>query len=174
MSSAQQSTHPPVRRVVTGHTPSGKAVVLADAPVASYPFGRSAWIFADIFQTNTSPPDNSAGIEFQDVAGDPAAPRTHVSSDGTIFRVADVPPGGGSPPHRTLSLDYGVLTHGTLTLLLDSSERVVLKPGDALVQRGTIHGWINEGAEWARIYVVVIPSQKVKIGEKELEAVSHT
>ena len=44
----------------------------------------------------------------------------------------------------------------TLTLVLDGDERVVMKPGDVVVQRGTIHAWVNETDEWARMYFVLL------------------
>ena len=60
------------------------------------------------------------------------------------------------PFHRTLSLDYGILTSGRLTLILDDDQRVVLSAGDVFVQRGTIHGWLNEADEWVRMYYVML------------------
>lgn len=33
---------------------------------------------------------------------------------------------------------------------------VVLNAGDVIVQRGTIHGWVNEGTEWARVFFVML------------------
>ncbi|KAI5115662.1 hypothetical protein M0805_004100 [Coniferiporia weirii] len=156
---------PPVRRVVTGHTPEGKAIVADDSIVEPYAFGKSAWLFTDVFQTDSSPPSND--VDFKDLAKEP--PKDLIHSNGSIFRIAEVPPGEAVSLHRTVTLDYGILMQGTLTLLLDDNKRVVMKPGDVVVQRGTMHGFINEGDEWARIYFVIIPSQKVKIGDKELE-----
>jgi hypothetical protein len=60
------------------------------------------------------------------------------------------------PFHRTLTVDFGIVTHGSITLYLDNNERRILKAGDIIVQRGTIHGWHNEGTEWARVYFVVV------------------
>ena len=49
------------------------------------------------------------------------------------------------PLHRTITLDYGILISGSLTLILENNERTVLRPGDIVVQRGTLHAWENEG-----------------------------
>lgn len=46
--------------------------------------------------------------------------------------------------------------HGSLTVILDDNERVKLNAGDVLIQRGTIHGWHNEGTEWARVFAVML------------------
>ena len=60
------------------------------------------------------------------------------------------------PLHRTITLDYGILISGSLTLILENNERTVLRPGDIVVQRGTLHAWENEGTEWARMYFVLL------------------
>ncbi|KAH8111894.1 hypothetical protein DFH11DRAFT_1729021 [Phellopilus nigrolimitatus] len=155
----------PVRRVVTGHTPEGKAVVLEDAQIEPRPFKGSPSLFSGIFWTDTARPDND--VQFRDLVKE--HPQELVGADGSAFRVGEVPPGSRTRFHRTVTLDYCILMHGTLTLLLDDDKRVVLKPGDVVIQRGTIHGWINEGTEWARMYAIVFPSQKVKVGLKELD-----
>ncbi|KAH8111895.1 RmlC-like cupin domain-containing protein [Phellopilus nigrolimitatus] len=155
----------PVRRVVTGHTPEGKAVVLEDAPIEPHPFKGSPSLFTDLFWEDSAKPSND--VQFRDLVKE--HPEELFGADGSSFRVVEVPPGDRSPFHRTVSLDYGILMEGTLTLLLDDDKRVVLKPGDVVVQRGTIHGWINEGTEWTRMYFIMFPSQKVKVGEKELD-----
>ena len=45
---------------------------------------------------------------------------------------------------------------GSLVLVLDDNKRVLMKPGDVIVQRGTIHAWVNETDEWTRMYFVLI------------------
>ena len=46
---------------------------------------------------------------------------------------------------------------GEIDLELDD-ERVHLKAGDVLVQRGTMHNWVNNGAEPCVIAFVLISS----------------
>ena len=60
------------------------------------------------------------------------------------------------PFHRTETLDFGIVMKGQITLVLDNNEKQVCKPGDVIVQRGTIHAWHNETDEWARVYFVVL------------------
>ena len=45
---------------------------------------------------------------------------------------------------------------GEITLVLDNDEKRLCKPGDVIVQRGTIHAWHNEGTEWVRMYAVML------------------
>ncbi|MFN3400357.1 MAG: cupin domain-containing protein, partial [Ferrovibrio sp.] len=52
----------------------------------------------------------------------------------------------GSPHplmHRTESVDYGIVVHGEIVLVLDDGSRTHLKAGDVVVQRGTDHAWEN-------------------------------
>lgn len=58
--------------------------------------------------------------------------------------------------HRTVTLDYGIVTNGSITMVLEEGKNTVLNAGDIVVQRGTIHSWRNEGAEWARMYCVML------------------
>ena len=81
---------PAIRRVVTGHTNDGRAVILEDAPVPPRPmWGRGPSFFNDLYWTDHVPAENS--IEWVDVVQDHA--NEHVGPDGASFRAADFPPG---------------------------------------------------------------------------------
>lgn len=60
------------------------------------------------------------------------------------------------PFHRTISLDFAIVTHGTVTCIFDDGAKVTLGPGDVLVQRGTIHAWQVEGDEWVRMHTFML------------------
>jgi mannose-6-phosphate isomerase-like protein (cupin superfamily) len=47
---------------------------------------------------------------------------------------------------------------------------VHLKAGDVLVQRGTIHNWVNRGSEPCVIAFVLIAAKPVTVGGKVLQA----
>ena len=64
--------------------------------------------------------------------------------DGTVFRVVSFAPGVTPRNHRTNSIDYAVVISGEIDMELDIGS-VHLKAGDVLVQRGTIHNWVNNG-----------------------------
>lgn len=46
-------------------------------------------------------------------------------------------------------------------LTLGDGERVELKEGDTVVQRGTMHAWSNESGERARLVPVMMPTKPV-------------
>ena len=75
---------------------------------------------------------------------------------GVKFRIASIPPQTEERPlkeddgfgmHQTDTLDFITVISGEMYARMDSGEEVLLKPGDALVQRGTNHAWINRGTE---------------------------
>ena len=64
---------------------------------------------------------------------------------GTILRVVEFSPGVQSRNHRTNSIDYAIIMSGEIDMEMDGT-MIHLKAGDVLVQRGTIHNWINTGS----------------------------
>lgn len=93
MSTAPSAQRPPIRRVVTGHTPEGKAIVADDVAIHPRPFGGpSTSLIADVFWTDSFPSDNSG--EFKDSTKEHV--KDFLSPNGTVFRVVDIPPGGVS------------------------------------------------------------------------------
>src|SRR5262249_27082822 len=75
--------------------------------------------------------------------------------------------GSGVAPrnHRTDSIDYAVVMSGEIDMNLDGTV-VHLKAGDVLVQRGTIHNWINKGSEPCVIAFVLISARSEQPAEK--------
>ena len=63
--------------------------------------------------------------------------------------------------HRTNSLDYAVILSGSIVMELDDGAEVSLRSGDVLVQRGTVHNWINRGTEPCAIAFVLIDALPV-------------
>ena len=58
---------------------------------------------------------------------------------------------------------------GEIDMELDGST-VHLKAGDALVQRGTIHNWVNRGTVSCVIAFVLIAAKPVEVAGKVLHA----
>ena len=67
--------------------------------------------------------------------------------NGSVFRILDFKPGVAHRMHRTDSIDYIVVMSGDIDMELDEGHSVHLKAGDVMVQRGTIHNWVNNGSE---------------------------
>lgn len=160
-----------VRRVVTGHDASGKAVVLSDSepPLVIRSPVQPGLAFHEIWNTTEMPMPLAAAYDEPTHKHSGTAP----PKGGTVIRIVDLPPEGPDGPqfdkeqsrelfsavglaenaerhkpgrhplmHRTESIDYGIVLSGEIVLLLDDSE-VHLKTGDVVVQRGTVHAWTN-------------------------------
>ncbi|MEI9925917.1 MAG: cupin domain-containing protein [Bradyrhizobium sp.] len=78
-----------------------------------------------------------------------------------MFRVVSYQPGVSPRNHRTDSIDCAVVISGEIDMELDDSVMVHLKAGDLLVQRGTIHNWVNHGPEVCNIAFVLISAKPV-------------
>jgi quercetin dioxygenase-like cupin family protein len=86
-----------------------------------------------------------------------------------VFRVVSFGPGVAPRNHRTDSIDYATVISGEIDMVLDG-EAVRLKAGDVLVQRGTIHNWVNKGTEPCVIAFVLVTAKPVTAGGKVLNA----
>jgi len=152
-----------VRRIVTGHDASGRAVVKIDEitnNVSSRRPGQSACV---IWTTDESPADNTG-----DDDGSARAVGTTLAN-GTVFRIVEYAPGVSPRMHRTDSIDYAVVMSGEIDMQLDDTE-VHLKAGDVLVQRGTIHNWVNRSAASCVIAFVLVDAKPVIVADKVLNA----
>jgi quercetin dioxygenase-like cupin family protein len=72
--------------------------------------------------------------------------------------------------HRTDSIDYAVVLSGEIDMQLDDGTEVHLRAGDVLVQRGTIHNWINRGTAPCVMAFTLIDAKPVEVGGKMLHA----
>jgi len=86
-----------------------------------------------------------------------------------VFRVVQYEPGVSPRNHRTDSLDYAVVISGEIDLDLDGT-MVHLTQGDVVVQRGTVHNWVNRGSEPCVIAFALIAAEPVKRGGGVLHA----
>jgi quercetin dioxygenase-like cupin family protein len=90
--------------------------------------------------------------------------------NGTVFRILELQPGNTPRVHRTDSLDYAVIMSGEIDMELETGEITHLKAGDVVVQRGTVHNWVNRGTEPCVIAFVLIAAKPVEAGGKVLAA----
>lgn len=152
-----------LRRVVTGHDATGSAVVKIDEISRNQASGRPGRSACVVWTTESFPVDNT---------GDEDGGKRQVGTtlkNGTVFRVVEFAPGVSPRVHRTDSIDYAVVMSGEIDMELDGSV-VHLKAGDVLVQRGTIHNWVNRGSEPCVIAFILIDAKPVEIGGKVLHA----
>jgi quercetin dioxygenase-like cupin family protein len=152
-----------VRRVVTGHDAQGRAIVVIDETVQNPNVGRPGATVHPVWTTQGFPIDN-------DGQDDNARRKVGTTlENGTIFRVIEFAPGVTPRNHRTDSIDYAVVLSGEIDMQLDDTS-VHLKAGDVLVQRGTIHNWVNRGSQSCVIAFVLIAAKSATAGGKTLPA----
>jgi quercetin dioxygenase-like cupin family protein len=190
-----------IRRVVTGHDASGKAVVLedGDAPAVRTNPKRPGHISTDLWKTSESPV-----IVRREEADPTAGPKQiHPPPRGTVFRISEIAPeteairsmdpsqakevfkamGNENAStfgqnqrhpfmHRTETIDYAVVLEGEIVMLLDD-EDVHLKAGDVVIQRGTNHAWSNRSDKPAKMLYVLIDGEFDEELKSTFEAGSH-
>ncbi|RFU30565.1 hypothetical protein B7463_g5762, partial [Scytalidium lignicola] len=146
------------RLVITSHDSTGTAIIGRDSTLPfSQPFGPGTSVFTTAHIAPTVPASNTAPLPSSGPAGIPRPSET-----GALFCTTDIAPGGSSPMHRTVTLDYCVVLKGEIVLKLDGGEEAVVKEGEYIVQRGTMHAWVNKSNDWCRILCVMLGAEKVK------------
>jgi mannose-6-phosphate isomerase-like protein (cupin superfamily) len=143
-----------LRRVVTGHDANGRAVVKIDEMVNNVTSRRPGHAAAVVWTSEGYPVDNDGDEDTGKRDGVIPLP------NGTVFRVIRYDPGVAPRMHRTDSIDYCVVMSGEIDMRLDD-ETVHLKAGDVVVQRGTIHDWVNNGTEPCVIAFLLIDAKPV-------------
>ncbi len=163
-----------VRRVVTGHDPHGRSVVVWDSEAPAH---HDFEAIAGMSTTTVWATPSSGWADPRD--GDPSTRvERHVPAPGEsrfvivtfppdgVFASPDFDPMGASAEqqqvspdlaalferdapgmHTTPTVDYAVVLSGTVWLELDDHVLVPLTPGDTVVQNRTRHAWRNLGAE---------------------------
>ena len=154
-----------IRRVVTGHDDQGRAKVLIDETTKNVVSQRPGAQYSVIWSTEGFPLSNDGNDDPSDKKIGTTLP------NGTVFRIVSFGPGVAPRNHRTDSIDYAVVMSGEIDMELDIGS-VHLKAGDVLVQRGTIHNWVNKGAAPCVIAFTLVSAKPVTAGGKRLDAQS--
>jgi len=153
-----------VRRVVTGHDAQGRAIVQIDEICRNLVSKRPNHQSCVVWTTDMMPADNSG-------TADGAARNVATTQPGgTVFRVIEFSPGVAPRMHRTDSIDYAVVLSGEIDMQLDDGVEVHLKAGDVLVQRGTIHNWVNRRSAPCVMVFALIDAKPVEAAGKVLHA----
>lgn len=153
-----------IRRVVTGHNAKGQAIVEIDEIAKNVISSRPGASSCVVWSTKGFPVDN-------DGFSDPTGVTKTTVDNGTVFRIVHYAPGVTPRNHRTDSIDYAVVMTGEIDMELDDGVMVTLKAGDVLVQRGTIHNWVNRGKDVCIVAFVLISAKPVTAAGKPLNAV---
>ncbi|KAF8308050.1 hypothetical protein DL93DRAFT_2087463 [Clavulina sp. PMI_390] len=162
---------PAVKRVVTGHNEQGQSTpIIVDDTLMSAAGPANPTKLARFWMTKETPVDNDdQKTDFKAVA---PARFGLIQPNGSHAVIMDLPPGRRGPTHRTSSIDYMILISGSLTLLLDTDAHssspdvgtTIDVPGSVIVQRGTMHTWVNRSTtEWARCIAIIIDAKAVEL-----------
>jgi len=139
-----------IRRIVTGHNHQGKSIVKWDSEIEAIS-GRPGFSYVPLWATKQLP----AKLTDED----PSTWEIGTTiADGSVFRIIRYEPGVAKRWHRTDSIDYAVVLSGEIYMQLDEEE-VHLKAGDVMIQRGTMHNWVNRGTEPCLIAFVLIATE---------------
>jgi hypothetical protein len=130
-----------IRRVVTGHDSTGKAVFASDQLVDGY--------------HPTLAPESAFHVlwgadevrRFPDDGSEPPHPGYFPPVGGFRFGTFTLPPAGTAPPAE-----------------LDDGAEVTLEAGDTVVQNGTRHAWHNRSDAPAHIAVFLVGAHHDRVG----------
>ena len=157
-----------VRRIVTGHDANGKAIATTDERLQGRQRRGPYLSGCEIWSTDTMPADNSAAAEAAQRAGFVKRYNYVGNGAGTVVRITQMEPGAPKFMHRTETIDYAILLRGKCDLELDSGQVLHLTPGDVVVQRGTMHAWVNHGPEPCVFAFVLIDAHPAEAGGQKL------
>jgi len=154
-----------IRRVVTAHDSAGRATVAIDEIATNIVATRPGYSSAVIWSNGATP------VDIDEVGDGGRRDVRQCAENGAIFRVVQYDPGVAPRNHRTETVDYASVLSGEIDMVLDDGLEVRLRAGDVLVQRGTIHNWVNRGAVPCVIAFVLIAARPAKSGGASLKAV---
>src|SRR4029077_3652112 len=134
---------------------NGRAVVKIDEVSKNVTSSRPGQSACVVWTTESFPVDNTGDA-------DQALRQVGTTlNNGTVFRVVEFGPGVAPRNHRTDSIDYAVVMSGEVVMALEGYVGH-LKAGDVLVQRGTIHNWINRGTQPCVMAFILIDAKPVE------------
>jgi mannose-6-phosphate isomerase-like protein (cupin superfamily) len=184
--SAAAQDAPEFRRVVTGFSEDGRAVVVRDGTPEITTFASvPGYLIATVWRTPPDPVLPADGEEPRFPGGHlvPLPGGTHLvlvrwPSQAEMAAAMEENPGlvedfmaeltvkvpdlaesisqENPDLHATASIDYVILISGSLVMELDDGAMVELGPGDVVVQNGTPHAWHNVGDEPAIMAAVLV------------------
>src|ERR1041385_1235565 len=159
-----------VRRIVTGHDANGKAIVASDERMTGVSAANRPYISrCEIWSTDRMPVDNSEGAAAEAQRKGYVVRHNYVGSgQGTVVRITEFAPGAPKFMHRTETVDYAILLSGECDLELDDGKTVHMTQGDIVVQRGTMHAWVNNGSVPCVFAFVLIDAKPVRVNDLDL------
>ena len=173
-----------IRRVVTGHTPDGKATVASDTEVDAITIRMLPGTeFHRLWGADEAPTFPDAGASrpvhsyFPPVGGfrfgvftvgpDSVAMPKDLDMQLAMAELEDKLPGiaalleADNPGmHASDTIDFEYVLSGEVWLELDDGQEVHLRAGDTLVQNGTRHAWRNKSSEPCRVVYFLVGAHR--------------
>lgn len=173
-----------IRRVVTGHTPDGKATVASDTQVEPVTVALLPGMeFHRLWGADSAPtfPDDGSphpgSTYFPPLGGfrfglftlppDSVTPAGEVDMEWALKEAEEKLPGAiahlepdNPGMHTTDTIDFEYIISGEVWLELDDGVEVHLRAGDTVVQNGTRHAWRNKGSVQCRIITILVGAQR--------------
>jgi hypothetical protein len=167
----------PARRVVTGLSPSGRAVFVEDGPVGRLAAQIVPPGIEEVWGSDApavAPNDGAVPVPeryFPQAGGyrvriitfrpDAAAPLTAEQAEEIGALLVGLHTDAQWDPeqpgmHTTRTVDVGLVLEGSVVLELDGGEATTLRAGDWFIQNGTRHTWRNPSDAPCRVMIVMI------------------
>lgn len=141
------------RRVVTGFNKDGKSCIKWDSEIEPVNL-RPGFDNIPMWATRKLPAETTEE--------DPNTWELGTSlAGGSVFRFGRYEPNNIPRWHKTDSVDYAICLSGELWMEMEDGE-VHLKPGDVVIQRGTLHNWNNRGTEPCVMAFILIATEGAK------------
>lgn len=150
-----------IRRVVTGHNGEGRAIFERDDIL------EPGWLGTVVWSTGEMPVDNTDPVDGAE------RDKAIIVANGTLLRIGVIAPGQSSTMHRTQSLDYGLVLDGECDIELDDGAVTTLRKGDVIIQRGTIHNWVNRSSFPCTMAWLLVAAEPLVVNGKPLEPTDH-
>jgi quercetin dioxygenase-like cupin family protein len=167
---------------VTTHNTDGKAIFSKELPPEHHEMSIPIGTIQTLWSNHSFPMNLSTEADIEQYKQDreskffPGGKRI-CPENGTATCMISMEPGAEteaeSVPHRTMTLDVIYILEGEIEIRLDSGEKRTAKAGDSIVQRGTMHKWVNvtPNGGWARwIAFIQAIAEPLVIGDKTLRS----
>lgn len=168
-----------MRRYITGLDTNGRStfIIEDEAPNLYVSDGLGGVRMTMMWRSDVSPASNVGATDAADV---PWKLEPKHGSGGNTFQLVEIPPGADrkNPDasqtfkdiigdhavlksdvhpqmHKTRTVDYIAILEGEIYAIMETGERL-LKAGDFIVQRGTVHHWANRSDKTCKFAAVVI------------------
>lgn len=168
------------RLIITGHNSGGQSEVTSVGAFPTQvrrPNGLNvidAWTVdevptsmnaesAGVGDTSLRPPTSGVCVRIAvfppDDAVDEEAAAAYAAESANLYGSDGDDSGSRPGMHRTDTVDVVTVLSGEIWAVLDTGE-VLLRPGDVMVQRGTLHAWSNRSTEPCALVTTMIPATR--------------